>query len=574
MKPFLKSKPSLLSLWKAEPFLGVFLPFATVGRASELARSRPNPSRSYKIACRPCLAIVFVSKLRRSCRRSTRDWQGLLRDESRVANPTETVLLYDPLEERSSSPPMLSSATALPLLSTQSIGVTHSMLQKSGFLIFSPDLDLVQKHGMKIPIIIVNEEQPQTSNIELLVRATILLLSLSGPSIDYDDPFVTTQSTLVKGESNLIKARSKEEFDSEKALNKDVIFRALFEENCGRIARRTIRTSQQGEKDNGMPLLKYRGLLDCMLDCLVEFENLVIVLPWQAHSRLKNNVQRVARGLRHASKGASCVGIKEQPSYLRRKACSNFGECCGEDGIVQHFDLRSNIATKLFTCHAFQETSKPRPPLPLRLNVIAIDPNYFSIGGSDEYAHVYDIRKHQWDASTNEDCPVDSFCHQHLIGNDNVNITGLDYSNQGELFVSYNDELIYLFQREMSLGPNPKLPSAEKRNELEVSGSDCGRIFIWRKKGDELVHLMVGDQHVVNCLEPHPYATILATSGIEKNVKIWAPTADHLISLPDNVDEIMEANKQGREDRSHITLTPDVIMRVLRLQRQQSQRTA
>eukprot|EP01018_Ginkgo_biloba_P034091 Gb_18039 [translate_table: standard] len=98
-------------------------------------------------------------------------------------------------------------------------------------------------------------------------------------------------------------------------------------------------------------------------------------------------------------------------------------------------------------------------------------------------------------------------------------LRGLTYSNQGELLVSYNDELIYLFQQEMSLGPNPKLPSAEKRNELE------------------------GDQHVVNCLEPHPYATILATSGIEKNVKIWASTADHLISLLDNVDEIMEANK-------------------------------
>ncbi|KAH9331597.1 hypothetical protein KI387_003705, partial [Taxus chinensis] len=273
---------------------------------------------------------------------------------------------------------------------------------------------------------------------------------------------------------------------------------------------------------------------------------------------------------------------------------------CGEDGVVQHFDLRSHTATKLFTCHTFRG-NKPQPPLSLRLNAIVIDPtnpNYFAIGGSDEYARVYDIRTHNWDASSNEDCPVGLFCPQHLVGNDHVHITGLAYSNQGELLVSYNDELIYLFQKGMTLGPDPKLVSAEKINELQapqvykghrncqtvkgvnffgpnteyvVSGSDCGRIFIWKKKGGELVHLMVGDQQVVNCLEPHPYATILATSGIEKNVKIWAPTADHLIPLPDNVGEIIEANRQGREDCSRISLTPDVIMRVLRLQRRQSQ---
>lgn len=274
---------------------------------------------------------------------------------------------------------------------------------------------------------------------------------------------------------------------------------------------------------------------------------------------------------------------------------------CGEDGIVQHFDLRNHTATKLFTCHNFVGNNKPGPTEHVRLNAIVIDlrnPYYFATGGSDEYARVYDIRSCHRDASTNHDYPVDSFSPQHLIDNDNVDITGLAYSYQGELLVSYNDELIYLFQKEMGLGPNPKLVSVEKKNELEapqvykghrnaqtvkgvnffgsnteyvVSGSDCGRIFIWKKKGGELVHLMIGDRKVVNCLEPHPYATILATSGIEKNVKIWAPTADHLISLPDDVEEIMEANRQGREDRSRISLTPDVIMRVLRLQRRQYQ---
>ena len=30
----------------------------------------------------------------------------------------------------------------------------------------------------------------------------------------------------------------------------------------------------------------------------------------------------------------------------------------------------------------------------------------------------------------------------------------------------------------------------------------------------------------VNVLEPHPHSTVLATSGLDHDVKIWAPTAE------------------------------------------------
>eukprot|EP01018_Ginkgo_biloba_P024642 Gb_30124 [translate_table: standard] len=70
----------------AEPFLGkVFLPSAITGRASELARSKANTSKSYKIASGPCLVTVSSPNLRRS----TRDWQALLRVESKISNPTK-----------------------------------------------------------------------------------------------------------------------------------------------------------------------------------------------------------------------------------------------------------------------------------------------------------------------------------------------------------------------------------------------------------------------------------------------------------------------------------------------------
>ncbi|KAI3687775.1 hypothetical protein L1987_81478 [Smallanthus sonchifolius] len=130
---------------------------------------------------------------------------------------------------------------------------------------------------------------------------------------------------------------------------------------------------------------------------------------------------------------------------------------CGEDGFVQHFDLRSNTSTKLFCCCSFTGNNYVHSSLDsLALSSIIIDPrnpNYFSVGGSEEYARVYDIRKLQRaPASSNLGGPVDTFCPKHLIRTQGI-ITGMSYSNTIELLVSYNDEIIYLFQKDMGLGP-------------------------------------------------------------------------------------------------------------------------
>ncbi|XP_050214470.1 protein ALTERED SEED GERMINATION 2 [Mercurialis annua] len=275
---------------------------------------------------------------------------------------------------------------------------------------------------------------------------------------------------------------------------------------------------------------------------------------------------------------------------------------CGEDGFVQHFDLRmrSSSSTKLVCCSSFTENNSRRSFNCISLNSIVIDPrnpHYFAVGGSDEYARVYDLRKCGWDASNSLDAPFNIFCPRHLIGGKNVHITGLAYSNTSELLVSYNDELIYLFQKSMGIGPDPlSVPSKDlqkpeepqvytgHRNSKTVkgvsffgpndeyvsSGSDCGNIFIWKKKDGKLVRLMSGDRYVVNQIDPHPHMPMFATCGLEKNVKLWVPMASEHSPIPDNVERIMESNRQGREDNSRVNLTPDVIMHVLRLQRRQA----
>ncbi|CAN0453390.1 unnamed protein product, partial [Laminaria digitata] len=63
------------------------------------------------------------------------------------------------------------------------------------------------------------------------------------------------------------------------------------------------------------------------------------------------------------------------------------------------------------------------------------------------------------------------------------------------------------------------------RSEYVASGSDCGHIFLWDKKTAKLEMLLSGDNvGAVNCLEPHPFLPVLATSGLSTTAKVWRPT--------------------------------------------------
>lgn len=57
------------------------------------------------------------------------------------------------------------------------------------------------------------------------------------------------------------------------------------------------------------------------------------------------------------------------------------------------------------------------------------------------------------------------------------------------------------------------------------SGSDDGRCFLWDKESGKLVNVLCGvDEEVVNTVRRHPHFPILALSGIDSTVKIWAPS--------------------------------------------------
>jgi len=62
-------------------------------------------------------------------------------------------------------------------------------------------------------------------------------------------------------------------------------------------------------------------------------------------------------------------------------------------------------------------------------------------------------------------------------------------------------------------------------NDFIMSGSDCGHVFVWDRYTCEIVMLLLADAHVVNCIQPHPSRLLLATSGVDHNVKLWSPTS-------------------------------------------------
>lgn len=86
-----------------------------------------------------------------------------------------------------------------------------------------------------------------------------------------------------------------------------------------------------------------------------------------------------------------------------------------------------------------------------------------------------------------------------------------------------------------------------------MSGSDCGHIFFWDKYTGEVVNLLEADKHVVNCLQPHPEFPILASSGIDYDIKIWAP-----VKLEPEFD-ILRANEVMKRNRVMLEETKDTV---------------
>ncbi|OBS76407.1 hypothetical protein A6R68_17145 [Neotoma lepida] len=217
-------------------------------------------------------------------------------------------------------------------------------------------------------------------------------------------------------------------------------------------------------------------------------------------------------------------------------------QCCkNTKRVAQHKGASHKVSKPLFLRLKLVVTKEKEKKVGLyTIYVNPANTHQFAVGGRDQFVRIYDQRK----IDENENNGVlKKFCPHHLVNSESkANITCLVYSHDGtELLASYNDEDIYLFNSSHSDGAQYIKRYKGHRNnatvkgvnfygpksEFVVSGSDCGHIFLWEKSSCQIIQFMEGDKGgVVNCLEPHPHLPVLATSGLDHDVKIWAPTAE------------------------------------------------
>lgn len=101
-------------------------------------------------------------------------------------------------------------------------------------------------------------------------------------------------------------------------------------------------------------------------------------------------------------------------------------------------------------------------------------------------------------------------------------------------------------------------------NNFVMSGSDCGHIFIWDRHTAEHLMLLEADNHVVNCLQPHPFDPILASSGIDYDIKIWSPLEASPSFNRVLANEVITRNELMLEEtRNTITVPASFMLRML-----------
>ncbi|XP_014234131.1 DDB1- and CUL4-associated factor 8-like [Trichogramma pretiosum] len=233
------------------------------------------------------------------------------------------------------------------------------------------------------------------------------------------------------------------------------------------------------------------------------------------------------------------------------KICT-FDECphhilsASEDARVLSIDVRSDSPEKLLVVKHDDQ--------PVELDSIHVNPtntNEFCVAGRFNSVHIYDVR--------NVSRPKKILCPTSMVTNKYCHITCATYNYNGtEILASYSCDDIHLFDLEMPDNGDCAVHRYEghrnhatikgvnffgPKSEFVLSGSDDGHIYIWDKKTEAIVKWMNGDvSGVVNVLEPHPTLPVLATSGLDHDVKIWIPSED---VVPDTKKALQVAVKKN-----------------------------
>jgi len=216
----------------------------------------------------------------------------------------------------------------------------------------------------------------------------------------------------------------------------------------------------------------------------------------------------------------------------------------GEDGLVKESDTRDGISRTVASVKGPKNET-------IGLYSVHIHPrstNEYCVSGKDATVSVMDRR---FPCVTAD--PLQTYRASGLRGRGPHVVTCAVYTSDGDAIVaSYNDNDVYMFDTAPASqehgqgavgGSSPPHTSHSHRysghrnsatikgvatlgphSEYVMSGSDCGNVFIWERHSEAIVRVFHGDENgVVNVLEPHPHVPLLATSGLDQDVKLWSP---------------------------------------------------
>ncbi|KLO15698.1 WD40 repeat-like protein [Schizopora paradoxa] len=91
-------------------------------------------------------------------------------------------------------------------------------------------------------------------------------------------------------------------------------------------------------------------------------------------------------------------------------------------------------------------------------------------------------------------------------------------------------------------------------DEYVASGSDDGNFFLWEKSTGHVHGIYEGDGSVVNVIESHPRLPVLAVSGIDTTVKLFAPSrGENKFSRFGDAAKVIEANARRGRNRQYFS---------------------